>query len=428
MLVCIVVHSRPVEAGNGCLDMRRRTHGRCGLGPSDPARGTTIEEVPASATEARMTASALHVDLDAIAHNVARLRAHVGPGIAFIAALKGDAYGHGLLPVAATVLAAGVDMLAVVRVDHAIRLREAGVRTPILLYAGVAPTPAVVEAVLRHDLTVTVVDDEHLAAYAAGDGRVRAFVKVDVGLERLGSAPDVATGLARRVAAAQNLDLAGVYTHLHVPGGRIPDVRRYVARQYQRFTGVLSDLAADGIEVPLRVAVSSGSLRIADGMTLNGIDVGSLLYGLDTPGPADRDLGLRRAVTALTTRLTQVRDVRREDFPEFSPIPTGRTVRLGVIPFGAADGMLGISVGRVLVNGRTAPLLGVSLEHTRVDLTGIGARLGDEAVLIGRQGDAEIQIAEVATANHLHSPAFVPALVSAGVPRQYHGGPSAGRG
>src|SRR6185369_11107118 len=98
---------------------------------------------------------------------------------------------------------------------------------------------------------------------------------------------------------------------------------------------------------------------------------------------------------------------------------TGRRIRLGVMPFGATDGLLGLSVGHVLVRGRRAPTLGVSMEHTRIDLSGIDAHAGDEVVIVGRQGDAEISIGEVAAANRLHSPAYVPVLVSPGVLRRY---------
>ncbi len=99
-------------------------------------------------------------------------------------------------------------------------------------------------------------------------------------------------------------------------------------------------------------------------MTLNGIDVGSLLYGLEPPGPTDRDLGLRQALVGITSRLTQVRPRLRTDFVDQSPIPTGRPMLLGVIPFGATDGFLGLSAGHVLVRGKRAPVL-VDLARTR---------------------------------------------------------------
>ena len=159
-------------------------------------------------------------------------------------------------------------------------------------------------------------------------------------------------------------------------------------------------------------------------MTLNGIDVGTLLFGLDPAGPPHRDLGLRRAFIGLRSRLSQVRDTQRDEFAEFSPIPAGRPVRLGVIPFGAVDGLLGLSVGHVLIGGRRAPVLAISLEHTRLDLTGIDARAGDEVVVIGRQGDEEITLHDVATANRLHNSAVVPVLVGSGVVRRYVSAPA----
>jgi alanine racemase len=365
----------------------------------------------------------LQIDLDAIAHNARTLRARCGD-VTFVAALKANAYGFGMLPVARTVLAAGADMLAVVRVDHAVELRAAGVTTPILLYAGVRPDPHVVAAIAEHDLTVTVIDHADLGAYAAAAPRpIRALVKVDVGLERLGVVPDEAAALVRAVAASPMLELAGVYTHLHVPAGAIDAVQAYVESQFERFTDVLAELERGGIPVPIRMAVSSGALRLTDTMTLNAIDVGTLLYGLEPPGPTERDLGLRPALVRLATRLSQVRDRERHEFPEFSPIATGRPMRLGVIPMGATDGLLGYSVGQVLIGGRRAKILTTSLEHSRIDMTGIDAAAGDEVVVIGRQGDDEITIREVATANGLHSTAVVPVLISPTVARRYSGGP-----
>jgi alanine racemase len=375
--------------------------------------------------------SVLEVDLGAIAHNVRALKARCGE-VTFVAALKANAYGFGLLPVARTVLATGADVIALARLEHAVALREAGIAAPILLYAGLRPDPQVAEAVARHAVTVTVVDGSDLSAYAsaAAAGRpVRCMVKIDVGLARLGVEPPGAVALVRSVHDHPGLELAGVYTHLHVPPGTPDEVGRYVEWQFERFARVLDDLAAAAVDVPLRIAVSSGAIRLLDGMTLNGIDVGTLLFGLDPPNSSDlpgRDLGLRPALVRLVTRLSQVRDVRRDDFPAQSPIPTGRVVRLGVIPMGASDGLLGISTGEVLVGGRRGRVLAISLEHTRLDLTGIDARAGDEVVIIGRQGDDAITPRDIATAKGLYGTAQVPVLITQSVARRYIGAESAG--
>ena len=365
--------------------------------------------------------STLDVDLDAIAHNVRTLRARCGR-VTFVAALKANAYGFGLLPVARTVLAAGAEVLAVARVEHALTLRTAGIGVSILLYAGLRPDPDLVAAVERHDVTVTIVDASDVAAYSAAGGPIRCLVKVDVGLARLGVEPEAALPLIRAIAAAPSLRLAGIYTHLHVPPGPVDAVSDYVRWQFDRFRGLLDEADAADIDVPLRIAVSSGAIRLLDGMTLNGIDVGTLLFGLDPPGWANRDLGLRPALVRLRTRLSQVRDVRRDAFPEQSPIPTGRPVRLGVIPMGASDGFVGFSTGQVLVAGQRARVLAISLEHARLDLTGIDARAGDEVVVIGRQGAEAITVQDVAAAKGLYGTAQVPVLIGPSVARRYIGG------
>ncbi len=367
--------------------------------------------------------NAMTVDLRAVAHNVRQLRTRLDSDFTFVAALKANAYGFGLTAVADAVLAAGVDMLAVASLDDVITLRASGVRQPIILYGGTRPGPRVIDEVVEHDVTVTILDDADVEAYGAAGSTIRVLVKVDVGLERLGVEPDGAVALTRRVVEQPGLQLAGLYTHLHVPRGSISDMSPYVEWQYARFVDVIAELERDGIAVPLRIAASSGSLRLSDRMTLNGIDVGSLLYGLEPPGPTDRDLGLRQGLVGITSRLTQVRPRLRTDFVDQSPIPIGRPMLLGVIPFGATDGFLGLSAGHVLVRGRRAPVLAISLEHARLDLTGIDAEAGDEVVIIGAQGDDEITMREVADANHLYSPAVVPVLVGRAVPRIYLTGP-----
>ena len=379
--------------------------------------------VPRDALASDARPNAMTVDLGAVAHNVRQLRTQLGGDFTFVAALKANAYGFGLPAIADAVLAAGADILAVASVDDAISLRVSGVRAPILLYGGTRPNRQVIDEVTAHDIIVTVLDDADVAAYGAAGSTIRAMVKVDVGLERLGVEPDMAAPLVRRVADQPGLELAGVYTHLHVPRGTIPDVSAYIEWQYGRFVDVITELQRDGIAVPLRIAASSGSLRLSDRMTLNGIDVGSLLYGLEPPGPTDRDLGLRQALVGITSRLTQVRPRVRNEYVDQSPIPAGRPMLLGVIPFGATDGFLGLSAGHVLVRGKRAPVLAISLEHTRLDLTGIDAEAGDEVVIIGAQEDEEITMRDVAAANNLYSPAVVPVLVGRAVPRVYRSDP-----
>jgi alanine racemase len=123
-----------------------------------------------------------------------------------------------------------------------------------------------------------------------------------------------------------------------------------------------------------------------------------MLYGC-SPQDLAEPVGLRPAFRALKTRLIEAKDLTpRERFAEAAPFPIRRPMRLGVIPIGTGDGFHRLHAGRVLVRGRSVPILArPSLEHTRIDLTTVpDAAVGDEVVLIGRQGAAEIDVEEVA--------------------------------
>ncbi|PYN55555.1 MAG: hypothetical protein DMD94_11125 [Candidatus Rokuibacteriota bacterium] len=135
-------------------------------------------------------------------------------------------------------------------------------------------------------------------------------------------------------------------------------------------------------------------------------------------------LPLRPTLRALTTRVIALKELTpRERFAELAPFPVTAPMRLGVIPMGSADGLLWLNAGRVLVRGRAVPILtGPNLEHTRIDLTQLpDARVGDEVVIIGRQGDAEITIAEVARRHGL-GPHHVATTVGPRVTRVYFAG------
>jgi alanine racemase len=156
---------------------------------------------------------------------------------------------------------------------------------------------------------------------------------------------------------------------------------------------------------------------------LNAVDPGKMLYGPSRGAPR-ADAQLRPAFIALKTRLITVKDLTpRELFAAEAPFPITAGLRLGVIPIGAADGMLELHAGRVLVRGHEAPILaGPSLEHTRVDLTAIpDAAIGDEVVIIGRQGDRSITVDEIAEL-HRRAAMNVPMAVGPRITRVYMAG------
>lgn len=365
----------------------------------------------------------LDVDLGAMRGNVAALQRLVGPGCDLYVALKCDAYGFGLVPSARALAEAGVNAFCVSRIGDAVALREGGVALPVLLYAGAVVTPELVETVEQYGLTPTILDlasarafSEHLA------GDLPVFLKVDVGLRRLGVEPSGLAPLAVAVAALPRLGVEGIYTHIAVPGDPVP--AGFVEQQFELFQTCLAEVEAAGVPVPVRMAASSAVLRLSDRMSLNAVDPGRMLFGVVPSGRVTEGLPFRCALKSLRTRLLQVKAVDDDPRRPGALVAAPPGMRLGVIAMGAGDGLAVASASQVLVRGRRAPIIDpISLEHCRIDLTAIpDAEAGDEVVVIGRQGDDEITLEEVAVRRGLETSRHTIAInIRGSVQRVYAG-------
>jgi alanine racemase len=358
------------------------------------------------------------IDLDAAAHNLRAVRRLVGANRKIFAVLKADGYGFGAREMAEVFVAGGADALAFADLADAVWARRQGVALPILVFP--SSLLAAAGEVIAHGLIPTLTDLDEARAYdQAARERMEVFVKVDVGLERLGVPAEQAVKVIAAIAELPRLRLGGVCTHLHANAGADP---AYIDWQFGRFTAVLEGLAAVGIDPPVKLAASSPLVMQHRHTFLNAVDPGSMLYGLRDVVAAD--VVPAPAFRALKACLIHVKDLApRERFAEAAPFPIDAPTRLGIVPFGVGDGAGTLHDGRVLVRGRSAPILaGPSLEHTRIDLTEIpDARVGDEVVLIGRQGNAEITPADVA-ARHRIAPHTIALAVRERVARVYCSG------
>ena len=334
------------------------------------------------------------INLGAVARCARQIRAYIGPDIRFFATLKANAYGYGLLPVAKTVLAAGADALSLVSLDDAILLREAGIRVPILVYAGTVPSEDVVRAVENYDLMPTLHSEESLAVFARHASReIDVAVKVEVGPERIGVPAEKAAAFVRAVAQHPKLRVQVLNAHPSVTAqGRPAESLEW---QYRRFLGVCAELERAGVDVPFRVVASSKVLRMAgQSMVLNAVDPGDALF---SPLERAQSAAGCQPFHSLKSHLIQVRDVTRTEFLDEAPFKIIPGMRIGVLPIGYSDGMKRLHCGEVLVRGTRVKILAApALEYTRVDLTAVpAAAVGDEVVIIGRQMDGCITPEEV---------------------------------
>jgi alanine racemase len=366
------------------------------------------------------------IDLDAVRANVAALREFAAPA-QFLAVVKANAYGHGSIPVARAALDAGASWLGIARVEEGVQLRDAGIGAPIMLLS--EPSPAAAADVVAHDLTPVVYTEagiDALAKAVAESGRNRPLavhLKVDTGMHRVGCTPDDAVALARQVAARDELELAGVCTHLAVADE--PD-DPYTPGQLERFDEVLAALEAAGLCPSLVHAANSAGMLTNPRTHHSLVRVGIAMYGLP-PAPGLHGHGgvALRPVMSLRARVTMVKEL-----PAGARVSYGlryeldRPSRIATVPAGYADGVprnLGVQGGEVLIGGRRLPIAGVvTMDQLLVDVGDAPVEPGDEVVLIGRQGDEEITATE--WAGHLGTINYeIVTGIGARVPRTYRG-------
>ncbi len=337
--------------------------------------------------------------------------------------MKANAYGFGLLEVAPVLVDAGVDVVCVADLSDAVQLRQSGLSIPILLYAGNLVDAALVRRIEELDLTATITDVGVARAYSSlAASRIRVLAKVDVGLERLGIPFDIAADVIRESARLPNLRFEGVYAHLHAATSDGP--QSYFEWQLARFRTLLEDLRASGVAVETAAAASTPVLTRLGTGGLNSVDVGRLIYGsLRTDRDVTGPMVIRNAFRSLRSRLIQCKPISRTEHLAEAPFAVHDGMRLGIVPIGYSDGMDMLNCGYTLVRGRRAPLLGSpSLEHTRLDLTGIpDAVLGDEVVIVGSQAGEVITTDDVLVHLGLEQPAKMATSVGPAVRRLYFG-------
>jgi len=363
------------------------------------------------------------VDLAAIAANVDLACRLAGPGVEVMAVVKADAYGHGAVPVAGTALEAGATWLGVAIPEEAISLRIAGLTCRILVLGPISPEQADLVAAYGLDQCVCdLAQAEALDRAARAHGRkLSLHLKVDTGMGRIGLRPREVRGVAEKIAGLPSVRLAGLMTHFADAEAEEPDFAR---EQLARFAEVARDLSA----VPqggmlLRHAANSAALLLLPEARLDLVRPGIMLYGYHPRGrQRTADPGLRPALR-LRTAISQIQAVTRGESVSYGrTFVAPRDLRVATLPVGYADGVgrLLSNRGQVLIRGRRAAIIGrVCMDMIMADVTDVSdVRLGDEAVLIGRQGAEEISADEVAEVQGTISYEIL-SRISPRVPRVY---------
>lgn len=334
----------------------------------------------------------IEVDVSALAENMRAVRQAMGD-TPVLAVVKANAYGHGLFPAADTFLRAGAKWLGVAIPEEGEALRQNGVTAPILILGGV--TPRGMRAAIENDLTMTVFDARTVMEI---DGLCRALqkradvhIKLDTGMGRIGVQNERELLLVlRALENAPNVRLTGAFTHFaDADGGD----ESFSLEQIRRFDALCA-LLPKGI---LRhAAASAAGLRFPQAR-YDMVRAGIVLYGYP---PVEAALCVKPALSFLTSVMC-VRQIKAGATVSYGRTFTAqRDTLVATLPVGYGDGYPRALSGRadVLVGGRRCPVIGrVCMDQTMIDVTDAPfVKAGDEAVLLGAQGDEAIDAEELA--------------------------------
>jgi alanine racemase len=359
------------------------------------------------AVEGRRRPAWAEVDLAALADNAAALAALVAPA-RLCAVVKADGYGHGARTVAGALLRGGADTLGVALVDEGIELRQDGVVAPILLLAE-APSTAVRDA-LDARLTLTVgsrrAARDVAAAAAVGRDAVAVHVKVDTGMHRQGLAPTELPAVLAELAEAR-VTVGGLWTHFPVADGDTEEDRAFTRGQLATFLAAVDAVAGRLDDGVVRHAANTAGALWYPEARLDLVRCGLGVYGC-VPHPAMVDalaaagVGPLRPALSVKARVVAVRDLPAGARPSYGrrrALP--RAARVATVPIGYADGYPRAMLdggAEVLVRGRRRPLAGVvTMDQLLVECDD-DVEVGDEVVLLGRQGGEEVSADEWAHA------------------------------
>ncbi len=338
------------------------------------------------------------IDLAALERNLRLIRASLPPHMRYVAVVKADAYGHGLPQTAARLMHAGADLFAVANLAEAAALRELSPEWPVLVLSALLPDEDRHAAEYQVALTVSSPEEvERFDRAAQRAGRPLAVhLKIDTGMGRLGVWHEQAVPLYQKIRDAAHLRLEGVFTHF----SSSDDDPAFTALQRRRFLDALDRMPGlDPASIFVHADNSAGLETYEEAGPFNAVRVGLLQFGvLPSPGSLLAEVHAE-PVFSFRTRVGLVKTLPAGTRISYGGTHTlSRDSRVAILTAGYGDGIPRSASNRasVLIRGQRCPVLGrVTMDQTIIDVTDLpAAAVGDEAVLVGRQQGAEIDLTE----------------------------------
>ena len=343
----------------------------------------------------------VEIDLRALRHNLNVIKSKLAKGTKILVAVKADAYGHGAREVTRVLEAEGVDYLGVATVDEGLILRKDGIKAPILVFG--SPLPGELEGILEGDLIPTLSSLETAAVLdkkSAGHS-FSVHLKIDTGMGRVGVWYEDALDFVKKLQRFKNIKIEGVYTHF---ASAAEEDASFTHLQIERFKGLCDRFDSEGIHIPCRHAANSMGVFRFPTSHFTLVRPGLAVYGLKYTKVLSGQEELLPVLTAKSSvaLLKEIAAGRSVSYGR-TFVAKKKTV-IATIPIGYADGYPRVLSNRaeLLVRGRRAPIVGnICMDQVMLDAGSIkGVQVGDEVVIVGKQGESAINIEELAELAH----------------------------
>ncbi len=327
----------------------------------------------------------VEINLENLTNNIKEIKKNVPEGNKLLAVVKADAYGHGAVMLAPTLLASGADMLGVASIDEGVDLREAKITSDILVL-GAVPVWAV-ESAVKANLSISIFSREHLTAckqaYERTGIKPKVHIKLDTGMNRIGVSVDEAVDFIKQAQELDFINLQGIFTHLAAA-----EERDETQIQIDKWNRVISQVNTDGLL--LHILNTAGGMSY-DVPNSNMRRAGIALYGLYPDLPPDGEVKRPdlRQIISLKGRIVNIHIAKDGEGVSYSHTYRAKGDRkIATIPIGYADGVPRILSNKIsgVLNGHSVAQVGnITMDQMMFDITGVDAKLGDVITLLDEQ-------------------------------------------
>lgn len=360
------------------------------------------------------------IDLDAIEYNYRNTRAKLPDGVKLLGVIKADAYGHGAVEIA-HFLENKCDFFGVACIEEAVELKIAGITTPVIILGRVFPWDY--EKVVKYDIRIPIFsydDAKALSDEAVKQNKTVDFhFCIDTGMSRIGfQVNEESADICKKIVNLPNIKAEGLFSHFATADESVLSKAVAQRDKYKQFVSMLS---AREIEIPVKhLNNSAGIMNFNEFFDM--CRMGIILYGLYPSNEVDPALLSIKPVMSWHTKISYIKTLEPgREISYGGTFTTDKPTKIATIPVGYADGYPRClsNIGRVLINGKFADITGrVCMDQFMVNVTDIDCEIGDDVVLVGRQGDEELTMEEVSEMAHSFN-YELPCRVARRVPRVY---------